>query len=407
MSGVNRCMNGNCVFSWALWLLILLILVLAVDGVADDAPGWIVSCRIVEVEEIAVREMELLDSLGYECGVLWIPDWPSLGSYEGWMVYVGPVDSRDEAEQVSFGLLWRFPDARGTFVDEYPSSCGCAPAPDTMNDLTGLFPPTQDFMHSVALPGSWEVSMEVLGHDSLDEWDRSVHISQRLPGWKIEEWEDIYLGTVEVRAVREGAQINAQLFERECRYLRDAAEALGTGVFEETGKYILLHRLPDPGERNGDTDFWAVLSGDSIEYGYRCRSFYGEMPYSWRSIPAEARESLLPLAFDSDEGAIDILYNRLTMDEVYDRESMDDFSYGIEYMDGWELDVYRDYRDIAIREVHRCGGSGDPDTAPIVDRFRIYSNSGEILWWHPLYGEYLPYRELLAFKDLNVPNMSK
>ena len=393
------------IFYWLFAILLLVLPLLAADDAADDAPGWVVSCRVVEDEETARHELELLDSLGYECGVLWIPDWPTLGSYEGWMVYVGPADSRDEAEQTAFGLLWRYPDARGAFMHEYPGSCGFAAAPDSMIDLTGLFPPTQDFMYGVVLPGSWKVSLEILGPDSLEEWDRPVHISQLLSGWKEEKWEDIYLGAAEVRAIREGAQINAQLFERQCRYLRDAAPSLGATVFEETGKYILLHRLPDPGDRNGDTDFWAVLSGDSIEYGYRCRSFYGEMPYSWSSIPSEARESLLPVAFDSDEGAIEILYNRLREDAVYDRVSMEDFSYGIEYMDGWEPGVYRDYRDVAIREVHREGGSGDPDTAPIVDRFRIYSFTGEILWWQPLCGEFVPYRELLAFKDLNVPNM--
>ncbi|RKZ03015.1 hypothetical protein DRQ25_18120 [Candidatus Fermentibacteria bacterium] len=387
------------------WMLMLILPVLAVAGEAEDAPGWVVSCRVVEDENVALREMSLLDSLGYECGVLWMADWPSLGGYEGWMIYAGPVDSRDEAEQVSFGLLWRFPDAMGVLVHEYPSSCGMLPTPDSMIDLTGLFPPIQDFMYSVTLPGSWQVSLEVLGPDSLDEWDRPVHITQILPGWRIEKWEDIYLGTVEVRAYRQAAQINAQLFERQCRYIRDTAASLGASVFEEHGKYILLHCLPDTEDRNGDTDFWAVLSGDSIEYGYRCRSFYGEMPYSWRSIPSDARESLFPIVFDSDEGAIDILYNRLLVDGIYDRISMEEFSYGIEYMDSWEPEAYRDYRDVAVREVHREGGSGDPNTAPIVDRFRIYSRTGEVLWWHPLYGEFVRYIELFAFKDMERLNL--
>ena len=399
MPEVNHCMAENRILFSLFWMLILLLPVSGVDADAEDAPGWVVSCRVVEDEALALREMGLLDSLGYECGVLWMADWPSLGGYEGWMVFAGPVASRDEAEQVSFGLLWRFPDAMGVLVHEYPSSCSFAPQPDSMIDLTGLFPPTQDFMYGVVLPGSWEASLEVLGPDSLDEWDKPVHITQILPGWRIEKWEDIYLGTVEVRAYRQAAQINAQLFERQCRYLRDAALSLGASVFEEPGKYILLHRLPHYGDRNGDTDFWAVLSGDSIEYGYRCRSFYREMPYSWRSIPSEARESLLPMVFDSDEGAIDIIYNRLRVDAVYDPGSMEGFSYGIEYIGGWESGVYRDYRDVAIREVHPEGGPGDPNTAPIVDRFRIYLRIGEILWWHPLYGKFVPYSELFIFRE--------
>jgi len=380
-------------------ILFLSILIMSVP-LAADAPGWVISCRVVVDEATALKEMLLLDSLGYECGVLWIPDWPSLGYYEGWMTYVGPVGSAEEVALTASRLLWRFPDAHGTIVHEDPSNCTAGARPAEMLDLTGLFPPTQDFMQGVALPSSWEVTLVDLGPDTLDEWDRPVHISQRLPGWRIEEWEDVYLGTVEVRAYREAAQVNAQLFERECRYLRESARALGATIFEQPGSHILLHRYPDPEDRNGDIDFWAVLSGDSIEYGYRCRSFYGEMPYSWRSIPSEARNSLLPQEFDSDGGAIDILYDRLLADGVYDDESMEDFSYGIEYMDGWESGVYRDYRDVAIREVHREGSPGDPNTAPVVDRFRIYSRLGEILWWHPLYGEFVPYRDLFAFRGV-------
>lgn len=364
---------------------------------ASEAPGLVISCIVVDDEALALREMDLLDSLGYECGVLWIPDWPSLGYYEGWMTYVDLAGSEEDAARIACKFLWRFPDAMGTIVHEYPSSCVIAPTPDAMSDLTGLFPPTQDFMHGATLPASWEVSRDILGSDSLDEWNRSVHISQQLPGWRIEEWKDIYLGTVEVRAHRQEDPMNAQLFERECRYLREAAPELGLTVIEDSGKFVLLHSLPDHEDRNGDADFWAVLSGDSIEYGYRCRTFYGEMPYSWESIPPEARGSLLPIVFDSDEGAVDILYNRLRMDGVYDDGSMENFSYGIEYMDGWGATAYRDYRDVAIREVHREGGPGDPNTAPIVDRFRIYPCTGELLWWHPLFGEFMPYRELLIF----------
>lgn len=125
------------------------------------------------------------------------------------------------------------------------------------------------------------------------------------------------------------------------------------------------------------------------------------LPVLAAADPAEDAPGLcliLPDSLDSDEGAIEILYNRLVADSVYDRAAMEDFSYSIEYMDGCEPEVYRDYRDVAIREIHRCGGSGDPDTAPIVDRFRIYPCTGEILWWHPLYGENVPYSELLVFR---------
>lgn len=380
------------------YVLLCLLAIAASTSLGVESPGWVVSCRVVDDEVTAIREMDLLDSLGYQCGVLQMSDWVSLEGQEGWMTYVGPLASGEEASRTAAGLLWRFHDAHGTIVHQGESNCTVTAWPEEFTDLTGLFPPTQDFMLSVPLPASWDISLESCGPDSLDEWDRPVHIYGQLPGWRIDEWEDVYLGTIELRAVRLSDPMNAQIFERHCRYLREAAPDMGAVVMEEFGKFILLHVLPSDMDRNGDLDLWAVLSGDSIEYGYRCRSFFGEMPYSWNSVPLEARSSLLPVAFDSYSGALDLLIGRLLEDEVY-TGGLEDISLGIERMDGWEEGVYRDYHDVALREVHREGGPGDPITAPIVDRFRVYDRTGEILWWHPLHGEFIPYWVLLTSWD--------
>jgi len=52
------------------------------------------------------------------------------------------------------------------------------------------------------------------------------------------------------------------------------------------------------------------------------------------------------------------------------------------------------YFDITLREVHTPETGGDPNTAPVIDRFRVYID-GPILWWSPLPGMYVPWEDFL------------
>lgn len=47
--------------------------------------------------------------------------------------------------------------------------------------------------------------------------------------------------------------------------------------------------------------------------------------------------------------------------------------------------------DFAVREKHGGGCAGDPDTAPIVDRFRVMRNTGRLLWYDVAEDSYVPY----------------
>jgi hypothetical protein len=53
------------------------------------------------------------------------------------------------------------------------------------------------------------------------------------------------------------------------------------------------------------------------------------------------------------------------------------------------------YIDIAIREKHGGQCPGDPNTSPIVDRFRVHRMTKRIKWYKPADGEFLPYSALL------------
>jgi len=50
----------------------------------------------------------------------------------------------------------------------------------------------------------------------------------------------------------------------------------------------------------------------------------------------------------------------------------------------------------AVREVHPEGGPGDPLTAPVLERFRVYAGTGEIEWLAMPEGVWVPYGEYLT-----------
>jgi len=47
--------------------------------------------------------------------------------------------------------------------------------------------------------------------------------------------------------------------------------------------------------------------------------------------------------------------------------------------------------DIAVREIHKDNCPGDPDTAPIVDRFRILRSSRTLLWYNVIEDDFVDY----------------
>jgi hypothetical protein len=365
----------------------------------SDCPAWVNACEVVSSESAAERLLVELSECGFDhAGYLWIPDWQSLSSYEGWVVYTGPYGSSDDAVISACNLLWKYPDIYSILVSHDPGRTTTQPSPGDPGDLLGLMPPTEDFTHQSIVPESWESEWTI--HGQGEEWEHATQITSYPPGWFIDEWEDIYAGTIEMRGVTEPEDITAE-YERVSAFLRTHAEALNMQVMESAGVYILLHRLPDPADRRGDVDFWVAIDGNTLEYGFRVRSFYGEMPPSWSNIPQEARQSSIPDAVRSYSEALDFLIEELLEDGVLDSETLGDISFSLEYLDRSRESEWRDYYDITLREVHRPGGEGDPNTAPVLHRFRVYARAGEILWWNPVYGVFMPYTELFTFETGN------
>jgi hypothetical protein len=54
----------------------------------------------------------------------------------------------------------------------------------------------------------------------------------------------------------------------------------------------------------------------------------------------------------------------------------------------------RQYFDFAIREKHGAGCPGDPNSAPIVDRFRVYRQKHLIRWYNVVEDTYMSYENV-------------
>ncbi len=78
-----------------------------------------------------------------------------------------------------------------------------------------------------------------------------------------------------------------------------------------------------------------------------------------------------------EDAALDLLVRTLKHDRVYaKRISLDCVTYGTE-------ETTDAYFQFVLREIHNAKCGGDPETSPVVDRYRVYRRSGKIEWWEP------------------------
>jgi hypothetical protein len=91
----------------------------------------------------------------------------------------------------------------------------------------------------------------------------------------------------------------------------------------------------------------------------------------------------------SEKHALHILVTRLANDKLYDSWTN---SACLSFITDGKTKTYYDF---VIREKHNGVCPGDPDTAPIIDRFRVNRSTLEIEWFVPAEGEYRPYSTVL------------
>ena len=101
-------------------------------------------------------------------------------------------------------------------------------------------------------------------------------------------------------------------------------------------------------------------------------------------LPSFAQPSPRSHALDED-GALALLEQTLKHDGVYaHRISLNCVTYGTEETTGA-------YFQFVLRENHNAKCGGDPETSPVVDRYRVYRKSGKIEWLERVEDNWQPY----------------
>jgi hypothetical protein len=86
-----------------------------------------------------------------------------------------------------------------------------------------------------------------------------------------------------------------------------------------------------------------------------------------------------------EDGALALLDRTLKHDGVYThRISLDCVTYGAE-------EAADAYFQFVLRENHNAKCGGDPETSPVIDRYRVYRQSGKIDWLEQTEGNWRPY----------------
>jgi len=104
------------------------------------------------------------------------------------------------------------------------------------------------------------------------------------------------------------------------------------------------------------------------------------------AFPANAKNPL------DEEHALDVLVSRIQADKLYDSwTSLSCLSFFTE-------EKTKKFFDFAIHEKHGGKCPGDPNTSPVVDRFRVNRLTHKIEWYEPIEGELKPYRAVLKLR---------
>ena len=101
----------------------------------------------------------------------------------------------------------------------------------------------------------------------------------------------------------------------------------------------------------------------------------------WPAL-VQSRPKSHPLDEDT---ALNILLRTLQRDHVYDKRiSLDCVTFDTD-------DTTRTYFEFALREKHNAKCGGDPETNPVVDRYRVQRGYGKIDWYDAVENKWQSY----------------
>jgi hypothetical protein len=58
-----------------------------------------------------------------------------------------------------------------------------------------------------------------------------------------------------------------------------------------------------------------------------------------------------------------------------------------------------DFYDMVVYEKHSGNCEGDPNTSPVIDRFRVSRKTNSVLWYDITNAQYLPFRSLIEYRN--------
>jgi hypothetical protein len=95
-----------------------------------------------------------------------------------------------------------------------------------------------------------------------------------------------------------------------------------------------------------------------------------------------------PCAGKSNDRAVELLHKKVKSEGLYASWAKEQcLRYDLEECDRQKV-------DIAIRERHSPECGGDPNVAPVVDRFRVYKSSKKIQWYDAGSNEYVGFSKI-------------
>src|SRR5690348_5431345 len=99
----------------------------------------------------------------------------------------------------------------------------------------------------------------------------------------------------------------------------------------------------------------------------------------------------------NQDAALNLLLRTLKRDHVYDhRISLDCLTFDTE-------ETTNAYFQFVLRENHTAKCGGDPDTSPVVDRYRIYRASGKLEWYEAVSDSWQRYNPARTRDQRSVP----
>ena len=99
----------------------------------------------------------------------------------------------------------------------------------------------------------------------------------------------------------------------------------------------------------------------------------------------------------TEQQALSILAELIKKDKLYNKR------FSLECLIFATEEKTKENIDVAIHEKHDGKCPGDPNTSPVVDRFRIDRTTKEIEWFDVLNAEFVPYNTILATGNSEMP----